>query len=97
MSVKRIPVKLHFYAVKPEFTGVYLFLSLLIQNIDCGYSLVSTINVLSKNVKDINFFLLKIFIFHNFKNLCILYGHVFAMKSRNQAQDLSLQTPVVYN
>ena len=26
-----------------------------------------------------NCFLLKIFIFHNFKNLCVLYGPVFVM------------------
>ena len=33
----------------------------------------------SKNKKNSKFFLLKIFIFYNFKNFCILHGHVFVM------------------
>ena len=33
------PLKPHFYIVRLGFTGVYLFLLLLIQNIDFGYSL----------------------------------------------------------
>ena len=35
------------------------------------------IYVLSKTKKNSKNFLLKIFIFYNFKNLCILHGHVF--------------------
>ena len=40
----------HFYIVKLGFTGVYFFVVFLflLQNIDCGYSLQPTINVLSK-------------------------------------------------
>ena len=40
MSVKCIPRKPHFYIVKMGFAVVFLFFVLiLIQNIDCGYSL----------------------------------------------------------
>ena len=39
----------------------------------------TTIYVLSKNKKNIKIFLLKIIIFYNLKNLCILHGHVFVM------------------
>ena len=35
--------------------------------------------VLSKNKKNIKKILLKILIFYNFKNLCILHGKVFVM------------------
>ena len=34
---------------------------------------------MSKNKKNIEKILLKIFIFYNFKNLCILHGHVFVI------------------
>ena len=40
---------------------------------------VPTIYVLSINKKNIRLFLWKIFIFDNFKNLCILHGRVFVM------------------
>ena len=66
MSVKCIPLKLHFYLVKLGYTGVYIFFLFLLQNIDCGYSQVPTINVLSKNIRNsicfkmMKFFLLKI-------------------------------------
>ena len=33
------PLKLHFYIVKLEFTGVYIIFLVSAQNIDCGYSL----------------------------------------------------------
>ena len=67
MSVKCIPLIPHFYIVKPGFTGIYLVFLFLIQNIDCGYSLirtalvrrfelVPTINVLNKSIKTIIFF-----------------------------------------
>ena len=42
-----------------------------------------TIYLLSKNKKNIEIFLLKIFIFYNFKNLCILHGLVFEMAKIN--------------
>ena len=54
------------------FAGVYLFFLFLLQNIDCGYSLeppqrggsnVYTQSVLSKNRKNINFFLMTFSIF----------------------------------
>ena len=54
---------LFLYIVKLGYAGVYLFFLFLLQNIDCGYSL------------------LRIFIFDNFKNLCILHGQVFVMFS----------------
>ena len=37
-----------------------------------------------QNKKNINFFLLKIFIFYNFKNLCKLHGRVFVMSLKSQ-------------
>ena len=33
----------HFYIVKLEYSGVYVFFLFLIQNIDCGYSLGSNV------------------------------------------------------
>ena len=71
------PLKPHLYTVKLGCAGVYLFFLFLLQNIDCGYSLEPTIYVLSKNKKNIIIFPRKIFIFYNFKNLCILHGHCF--------------------
>ena len=56
------PLKPHFYIVKLGFTGVYIIFVMSAQkNIDCGYSLeppqrVPTIYVLSRNMKNINFF-----------------------------------------
>ena len=73
------PLEPHFYIAKLGYAGVYLFFLFLLQNIDCGYSLEFTIYVLSKNKKNIKMFQLNIFIFYNFKNLCILHGHVFIM------------------
>ena len=62
---------------------------ILLQNIDCGYSLEpprrggSNVYPLSmfraKKKKNMKNFLLKIFNFYNLKNLCILHGHVFEM------------------
>ena len=70
------PLEPHFYIVKLGFAGVYLFFLFLLQNVDCGYSLEP-----AKNKKNIRKFPLKIFIFYNFKNLCLLHGQVFVMKS----------------
>ena len=40
VSVKYFyPLIPHFYIAKLGFTGVYLFFLILLQNIDCGYSL----------------------------------------------------------
>ena len=33
------PLKPHFYTVKLGFTGVYIIFLILLENIDCGYSL----------------------------------------------------------
>ena len=65
------------------YAELYLFFLFLVQNINCGYSLegfdsVPTIDVLNKNKKKMSsFFLLKMFIFYNFLNLCILQVHIF--------------------
>ena len=37
----KYPLKPHFYIVKLGYAGVYLFFLFLLQNIDCGYSLVN--------------------------------------------------------
>ena len=58
------------YSKTGVYRGIHFFLFLL-QNIDCGYSLeqrVPSINVLSKNKKNIKKFHLKIIIFTAFKN-----------------------------
>ena len=89
------PLKPQFYTKKLGFAGVYLFFLFLLQNIDCGYLLEpphqrggsrrggSNVHpqsmFLRKKKKNIKIFLPKIFIFYNFKNLCILHGQVFVM------------------
>ena len=83
------PLEPHFYIVKLGYAGVDQFFLFLLQNIDCGYSLEPPRRggsneypqsmFWSKNKKNVKIFLLKIFIFHNFKSLCILHGHVFVM------------------
>ena len=69
------PLKPHFYIVKLVFTGVYIIFLISAQNIDCGYLLepprqgssneyrVPTIYILSRNMKNIGIFYLKIFLF----------------------------------
>ena len=66
------PLEPHFYIAKLGYSGVYIFFLFLLQNIDCGYSIelprrggsnIPTINVLSKNKKNIKIFQLKIFNF----------------------------------
>ena len=66
-----------FTALNPTFIqktgvcrGIYLFFLVVLQNIDCGYSLES-LYVLSKNKKNIKNILLKMFLFYHLKNLCI--------------------------
>ena len=77
------PLTPHFYIAKLGFTVVYNFFLFLLQIIDYGYSLepphCPTINVLSKNKKNILIFYQKIIIFTVFKNCCILHGRVFVM------------------
>ena len=62
------PLETHFYIEKLGYAGVHLFFLILLQNIDCGYSLepprrVPTIYVLEQNKKNIKIFLVKNFIF----------------------------------
>ena len=67
------PLKPHCYIVKLGFTGVYIIFLISAQNIDCGYSLEPTQRggsneypqsmFLSRNMKNIRLFYLKIFIF----------------------------------
>ena len=80
--------KPHFYMVKLGYAGVYLFLLIfdpkhrlwvLIRTAALRrFYRVPTINVLSKNITNIKFFLLK-FSFFTAKNLHILHGQVFVM------------------
>ena len=58
MSVKCIHLVFNSCIVKLGFTGVLLIFLILIQNIDCGYSLecVPTINIFSKTIKNIELF-----------------------------------------
>ena len=51
---------------------------------------VPTINVLSKNKKNITFFHLKIIIFTAVKNRCILHGRVFVMFAKFQGDSHKL-------
>ena len=85
------PLISHFYIAKMGYAGIYLFFLFLLVNIDCGYVLewsVITSNEYpqsmfsSKNKKNIQIFLMKIFIFNflNFENLCILHECVSIMK-----------------
>ena len=67
----------HFYIVKLGFTGVYIFFALKHRL----WVLVRTptINVLSKNKKNITIFHLKIIVFTAVKNCSILHGRIFVM------------------
>ena len=67
------PLKPHFYIAKLGFTGVYIIFLISAQNIDCGYSLEPPRRggsneypqsmFLSRNMKNIRIFYLKIFSF----------------------------------
>ena len=67
------PLKPHFYIAKLGFTGVYIIFLISAQNIDCGYSLEPPRRggsneypqsmFLSRNMKYIRIFYLKIFSF----------------------------------
>ena len=78
------PLKPHFYIVKLGFTGVYIIFLILLKNIDCGYlqrqfQCVPTIYVLSRNIKNIRIFYLKIFLFWLKKISVYLNRRVFLM------------------
>ena len=88
MSVKCIPPKPHIYKVKLVFTGVYLLFLILIQNIDCGYSLeppqrggsnVYPQSMLSAKLLKISFFPGEFFNICFLKNLNILHRQVCVM------------------
>ena len=65
------PLIPHFHIVKLGYAGVYLFFL----HVSWRFERVPTINVLSKSKKNNKKFLLKIFNFYNFNNLCL--SHVF--------------------
>ena len=82
----------HFYIAKLGYAGVYLFFLVLLQNIDCGFTLepprrggsTSTHNLCfgaknKKNYQNIStdFF----FNFYNLIKICISHGRVFVMKN----------------
>ena len=77
------PLEPHFYILNLGYAGVYIFFLFFLQK--RLWVLVRTasptIYVLSKNKIYIYIYinLLKIFIFCNFNNLCILQGQVFVM------------------
>ena len=83
------PLTPHLYIIKLGFTGVYIIFLILLQNIDCGYSLElphwGGSNVYPRSMfwakirKNITIFYLKIIIFTAVKYFCILYGHVIVM------------------
>ena len=71
------PLEHRFYIVKLGYAGVCLFFSLIQNRLwDSFVERIHTIYVLCKK-KNINFLLLKVFIFCNLKNLCILHWRVF--------------------
>ena len=74
------PLTPHFYIVKQGFTGVYIFSYFALkyrlwESLEPPHS----INVLSKNKKNITNFHLKI-IFCTFENCSILHEHVFVIQ-----------------
>ena len=76
------PLTPHFYIVKLGFTGVYFLFLFLLKNIDCGYSLEPpTINVLSKNKKNITVLHMQILFFTAVKYHSILRGRVCVMRN----------------
>ena len=56
------PFKSHFYIVKLGFTGVYIIFFILLKDIECRCSLEPPMS-LSRNIKNIRFFLTEIFLF----------------------------------
>ena len=87
------PLKPHFCIKNWGLQGYTLFFSFLLKNIDCGYSRrfyrVPTINVLSRNMKNIRIFYLKIFIFMVVKFSVYLNRHVFVMDIVQSSAQLS--------
>ena len=84
------PLKPHFYIVKLGLTGVYIIFLISAQNIDCEYSLEPPRrggsneypqSVLSRNMKYIRVFYLKIFRFLEAKFSIYLNKRVFVMQA----------------
>ena len=79
------PLLPHFYIVKLGYAGVYLFFLFLLQNIDCGYSLIpprrggSNVYPQSMVLAKIRIFFLKFSFFTNEKKICKLHGQVFVI------------------
>ena len=59
---------------------MYLFFLFLLQNIDCGYLEAKHVPT-SKNFKKYQIFSAKTFALLELKNLSILHGYVFVMRS----------------
>ena len=87
------PLEHHYYTTKQGYTG---FFHILLQNIACGYSLEpphrggsnmypQSMFWSKKKKKNINFFLMKFSIIRAEKNLYILHGQVFVMKTYNDS------------
>ena len=82
------PLKPHFYIVKLGFTGVYIIFLILLEHIDCGYSLEPPRRGGSNEYKNLCFeqkyekylnFCLKIFNFSVINYPVYLNRHVFVM------------------
>ena len=83
------PLTPHFYKVKLEFTRVIFFFPfyalkyrswVLVRTASRRFLRVRTINVLSKNKKNITIFYSEISVFIAMKYCCILNGYVFVMR-----------------
>ena len=91
------PFTPHFYIIKLGFTGVYFFsyvapkhrLWVLVRTASC----VPTINVLSKNKKNIKKYILKINIFTAVKYCCILHGRVCVRNAKLEAATAFIECP----
>ena len=94
----------HFCIAKLGYTGVHLFFSFFLQNIDCGCSLepprrggsnvypqsMFRANTRKKYIKKLS---AEKFQFLQLKNLCIMHGRVFVMASSVTTESFSLITP----
>ena len=85
------PFKPHFYIVKLGFTGLYIIFLILLENIDCGYSLEPPRrggsneypqSMFSSKMRKIFEFCLKIFNFSMINYSVYLNRHVFVMVDR---------------
>ena len=86
------PLQPHFFIVKLVFTGVYIIFLILLNNIDCGYSLEPprrggsneyTQSTFWAEIWKISGFCLNIFEFLEVKSSIYLNRHVFVMSTTN--------------